>query len=307
MTQVNVAGSRSARNGEPGAGVSSARAARPARGAGPRWSFGSAAVAVGAALLAVVWLIPLAWALSTSLKPEAETTRIPLSLLPSTVTVDAYTSVLSNGDIVRWFWNSTVVSVLVTVLTLVVSVLAAYGFSRTRFPGRSVLFAIVVAGILVPPQVLIVPLFDEMVTLGLVDTYWGIALPQVVAPIMVFILKKFFDGVSRDYEDAARVDGASRLRIVWSVILPMSKPILVAVAIFTFIQAWNNFLWPFIVTTDPQMMTIPVGLANVQGSYGLRYAQVMASAVLGGLPLLVVYALFQRHVIRGVGDAGIKG
>ncbi len=277
------------------------------RGAGPRWSFGSVSIAVGATLLAALWLIPLAWALSTSLKPEGETTLVPLTLLPSNVTIDAYTSVLSNGDIVRWFWNSTVVSVMVTALTLVVSVLAAYGFSRTRFPGRTVLLGIVIAGILVPPQVLIVPLFDEMVALGLVDTYWGIALPQVVAPIMVFVLKKFFDGIPRDYEDAARVDGASRLRIVWNVMLPMSRPILVAVGIFVFIQAWNNFLWPFIVTTDPQMMTIPVGLANVQGSYGLRYAQVMASAVLGGLPLLVIYAMFQRQVIRGVGDAGIKG
>jgi len=132
----------------------------------------------------------------------------------------------------------------------------------------------------------------------------GIVMPQVVAPVMVFVLK---NGISRDYEDAARADGASRWRIVWSVMVPMSRPILVAVGIFTFIGAWNNFLWPFIVTTDPSMMTIPVGLANVQGSYGLRYAQIMASAVLGGLPLLIVYALFQRHVVRGVGDAGIKG
>lgn len=273
----------------------------------PRFSFGKVAVIVGSVVLALVWLVPLVWAIDTSLKPEAETTNIPITWWPGDPTADAYRSVLDQGTILRWFLNSTIVAILVTALTLVVSVLAAYGFSRTDFPGRKVLFGLLIAGILVPPQVLIVPLFAEMTALRLVDTYWGIVLPQVVAPVMVFVLKKFFDGVSRDYEDAAKVDGATRLRIVWSVMLPMSRPILGAVAIFTFIGAWNNFLWPFIVTTDPSMMTIPVGLANVQGSYGLRYAQIMASAVLGGLPLLIIYALFQRHVVRGVGDAGIKG
>ncbi|WUJ74628.1 carbohydrate ABC transporter permease [Kribbella soli] len=288
---------------------SAAPAPKPAHSgsAKPRWTFAGTATAVGAVLLAVVWLVPLLWALDTSLKPEPETTRAPITWLPEAPTGDAYRSVIEQGDLIRWFVNSTVVSILVTALTLFVSVLAAYGFSRTTFPGRRVLFGLIIAGILVPPQVLIVPLFQEMTGLGLVDTYWGIVLPQVVAPVMVFVLKKFFDGISRDYEDAARVDGASRWRIVWSVMVPMSRPILVAVGIFTFIGAWNNFLWPFIVTTDPSMMTIPVGLANVQGSYGLRYAQIMASAVLGGLPLLIVYALFQRHVVRGVGDAGIKG
>jgi multiple sugar transport system permease protein len=293
----------------PSASPSTTPAARPPRSGPvkPRWSFGGTASAVGAIILAVVWLVPLLWALDTSLKPEPETTRAPITWLPEAPTADAYRSVIDQGDLIRWFLNSTIVAVLSTVLTLFVSVLAAYGFSRTKFPGRRFLFGLIIAGILVPPQVLIVPLFQEMTSLGLVDTYWGMVLPQVVAPVMVFVLKKFFDGISRDYEDAARVDGASRWRIVWSVMVPMSRPILVAVGIFTFIGAWNNFLWPFIVTTDPSMMTIPVGLANVQGSYGLRYAQIMASAVLGGLPLLIVYALFQRHVVRGVGDAGIKG
>jgi multiple sugar transport system permease protein len=284
--------------------------ARPGRSSGPvepRFTFPKVAIVVGAILLAALWLVPLLWAIDTSLKPEPETTRTPITWLPAAPTSAAYRSVLDQGSILRWFLNSTIVAVLVTALTLLVSVLAAYGFSRTTFPGRRWLFGLLIAGILVPPQVLIVPLFQEMTKLGLVDTYWGVVLPQVVAPVMVFVLKKFFDGISRDYEDAARVDGASRWRIVWSVMVPMSRPILVAVGIFTFIGAWNNFLWPFIVTTDPSMMTIPVGLANVQGSYGLRYAQIMASAVLGGLPLLVVFALFQRQVVRGVGDAGIKG
>jgi multiple sugar transport system permease protein len=140
-----------------------------------------------------------------------------------------------------------------------------------------------------------------------VDTYWGMILPQLAAPVMVFILKKFFDGLPREYEEAANLDGASRLRIFWSVVLPMSRPVLAAVAVFTFVTTWNNFLWPFIVISDPSLMTVPVGLGNVQSSYGLRYAQLMASALIGGAPLIVLYAILQRHVIRGVADAGLKG
>ena len=258
-------------------------------------------------ILAVLWLVPFAWAVATSLKPDAETTIAPVSWRATTETFAAYKTLLQKGDILHWWFNSFVTASLITAGTVLTASLAAFAFSRVRFRGSAALQWLVLAGLLIPFQALIVPLFAELKSFGLADTYWGIVLPQVVAPVMVFVLKKFFDGISRDYEDAARVDGASRWRIVWSVMVPMSRPILVAVGIFTFIGAWNNFLWPFIVTTDPSMMTIPVGLANVQGSYGLRYAQIMASAVLGGLPLLIVYALFQRHVVRGVGDAGIKG
>jgi len=272
-----------------------------------RTTFGGATLSLIGLLLALLWLVPLAWAVDTALKPEAETTVMPVSWIPSEFTLEAFRIILGQGDIIRWLFNSLLVASLVTILTLALTSLAAYGFSRTTFPGRRWLFAAVLAGIMVPPQVLIVPLFDEMRALGLVDTYWGMILPQLVAPAMVFILKKFFDGIPRDYEEAAELDGASRLRIFWSVVLPMSRPILAAVGIFTFISAWNNFLWPFIVITDPEMMTIPVGLYSVQGSFGVRYAQTMAAALIAGLPLVILYAILQRHVIRGVGQAGLKG
>jgi multiple sugar transport system permease protein len=196
--------------------------------------------------------------------------------------------------------------VSVTAGVLVLCSLAAYGFSRTDFRGRRWLFAPVVAAIVVPSQVLIIPLFDELDALGLVDTYWAMILPQLVAPAMVFILKKFFDAIPREYEEAAEIDGASRLRVFLTIIVPMSIPVLSAVGIFTFITTWNNFLLPFVVTTDPDLMTLPLGLLAGQTTFQLQYAQVMAVALLGGLPLLVVYVLFQRQVIRGVGSAGLK-
>ncbi|GAA2828563.1 carbohydrate ABC transporter permease [Crossiella cryophila] len=257
--------------------------------------------------LALMWLLPLGWALSTALRPEADTTRIPVRWLPERPTLDAFGKVLGETGLLTWFGNSVLVGVLVTVLTVLLASMAAYGLSRTEFRGRQVLLWVIVAGIVVPPQVLIVPLFSQMVGLGLVDTYWGLVLPQIVLPAMVYVLKKFFDGVPRELEEAARVDGASRWRIYWSIMLPLARPALAAVAIFTFVTTWNNFLWPFIVATDPDMMTIPVGLASVQSSYGLRYAQVMAGSVLGGLPLLVFFLVFQRQVVRGITTTGVKG
>ncbi|NYH54218.1 multiple sugar transport system permease protein [Nocardiopsis arvandica] len=272
-----------------------------------RVTVGSAALYTVAALAALLWLVPLLWAFATSVKPEGETTVMPPAWLTPNATFEAYAQVLGRGDIIRWTMNSLITTTIVTALTLVVCVLAAYGFSRFDFRGRGWLFALVIGGILIPPQVLIVPQFVLMTQLGLVDTYWGVALPQVVAPVFVFILKRFFDAIPRDYEDAAKMDGAGPLLVLWSVILPLSRPILTAVGIFTFIGAWNNFLWPFIVINDPEMMTLPVGLGTVLGQYGIQYAQVMASAVLGALPLLVVYLLFQRHIVTGVAGAGIKG
>ncbi|MFF5563613.1 carbohydrate ABC transporter permease [Streptomyces sp. NPDC012623] len=273
----------------------------------PRWTPGRAVLLAGSLLLAAVWVLPLAWAVAVSLKPEAEATRTPLRWIGSTVTLRSYRQVWEAGDLVRWLFNTAFVSVVTTLLTVVFCAMAAYGFARTDFRGRKALYGVVLAGIMVPPQVLMAPLFAEMVRLGLVDTYWGVILPQVAVPAMVFILVRFLDGVPRELEEAAFVDGAGRWRVFWTIVMPLSRPVLAAVAIFTFISTWNNFLWPFLVTTDPNGMTLPVGLVNVQSSYGLRYAQMMASVVIAGLPLLVVFVLFQRQIVRGVARTGLAG
>ena len=272
-----------------------------------RITVGGAIVYASAFILAVVWLIPLLWALSTSLKTETDASLgQEIRWIPPEWSLEGYRTLLERGDHLTWIVNSTVVSTIVTFLTLVLCVLAAYGFSRFEFPGKKVVFAAIIAGLMVPPQALIIPLFDIVTTLNLGDTYWGLALPQVVTPVMVFILKRFFDGVPRDYEEAAKLDGAGHLRVLWSVIVPLSGPIVAAVAIFTFIGSWNNFLWPLLIATDPSMMTLPVGLGVVAGGYGLFYAQNMAAAVLGALPLLIVFLLFQKQIVNGVAGVGLK-
>jgi multiple sugar transport system permease protein len=276
---------------------------------GSRWrSTLASGLAFGVLLvLAIIWLVPLAWAVDTALKPESETIAIPVSWISSNFTLDAFRQVLDAGNILKWYFNSALTSVIITVVVVLLASLAAFAFSRVPFRGRGVLFWVVLAGIMIPPQILIVPLFTEMNTFGFINTYQGIILPQIASPIAVFIFKQFFDGLPHELEDAALVDGASRFRIYWQIFLPLSRPAMAAVAIFTFVISWNYWLWPFIALTGTNMMTIPVGLATVQSAYGIHNAQIMASAVLGGLPLLIVFLFFQRQIVQGIAGTGLKG
>ncbi|SDQ34740.1 carbohydrate ABC transporter permease [Quadrisphaera sp. DSM 44207] len=259
-------------------------------------------------VMAALWLVPLLWAVVTAFKSEDQAAALPVRWVPEGgFTIESFARVLTTSSLPLWLFNSTLVAVAVTVITVAVSALAAYGFSRTVFRGRRWLFALTIAAIMVPPQILIVPLFRQMLALDLVDTYWGIILPQVVAPVMVFVLKQFFDAVPVELEEAARMDGAGMFRTFWSVVLPLSGSVIAAVSIFVFIGAWNNFLWPFIVTNDPALMTMPVGLNVVQDAYGVTFAADMAGATVAMLPLLIVFILFQRHIIRGVATTGLGG
>lgn len=275
-----------------------------------RWKrvFGNWFAFAALVVFAILWLIPLAWAVDTALKPESETTLIPITWIPpSGFTLESFQQVLAAGNITRWFFNSIVTSTAVTALVVLITSLAAFAFSRIPFRGSRLLFWIIIAGIMIPGPVLIVPLFTVMESFGFVDTYWGLILPQIASVGAVFIFKRFFDGLPHELEEAAIVDGASRLRVYWQIWLPLSRPVIAAISIFTFVTSWNNFLWPFIVVTNEEMMTIPVGLATVQSTFGVRYADIMASAILGGLPLLIVFLFFQRQIVQGMASAGLKG
>ena len=260
------------------------------------------------AILAILWLLPFAWAIVTSLKSEADAGATPVTWIPEGgFTLDAYTSVLSEGNIPQWAFNSVFTSVVITAVSVAISALAAYAFSRINFAGKKWLFYLTIASIIVPPQMLIVPLFYQMLAFDMVDTYAGIILPQLIHPAIVFILKQFFDQVPIELEEAARVDGAGRMRVFLQIVMPLSRPILAAVSIFIFVGAWNNFLWPFIVTNDASLMTLPVGLQTVQSAFGVQYAQDMASAVLAALPLIIVFLFFQRQIIKGFATTGFGG
>jgi multiple sugar transport system permease protein len=254
---------------------------------------------------ALLWLVPLAWAVVTALKPNEETTQTTWAI--DNPTLGAFQRVLQDTAILNWFGASVITATLTAFGTVIAASLAAYALSRLRFRHRNKVFWFVLAGIMIPGQVLIVPQFREFDALGLLNTYWAVSLPQIPTAVAVFIFKQFFDGLPRDLEEAARIDGAGWFRIYRQVVMPLAKPAVAAVAIFTFVTSWNDLLWPLLVLTNPDLMTVPVGLATVQGAFGIRYADTMASAVLGAIPLVAVFLLFQRHIVEGIAGTGLKG
>jgi multiple sugar transport system permease protein len=256
---------------------------------------------------ALLWLVPIAWAIDTALKPNAETTKAPPTWFIDNPTLESFRTALASGDIWKWYMSSFITSAAVAAGAVVTASMAAYALSRLRFRHKNWVFGFVLAGIMIPPQVLIVPLFREFDSLHLLNTYWAVILPQVPVAIAVFIFKQFFDGLPVELEEAARVDGASAWRIYRTIVMPLSRPAVSAVTIFTFVWSWNNLLWPLLVLTNPNLMTIQVGLATVQGSYGIRYADIMASSILGGLPLVLAFLLFQRNIVEGIAGTGLKG
>lgn len=269
------------------------------------WSVAASAACAGLALL---WIAPLLWALSTALRPEHETVAAAFSWLPPTWTFDAFAKVLAAGSLPRWLFNSALVAVLVTAISMALTVTAAYAFSQMTFRGKRWLFAMAMLAFVLPFESLVVPLFRLMNHLRLIDTYAGIVLPQLVSPVAIYVFKQFFDAVPADFRDAALMDGASPWQVLRHVYLPLSGNIIWAMSIVVFIGAWNNFLWPFIIITSPEMMTIPLGLTQTQDAFGVRYAQMMAAALLGGMPVALAYALFQRRVTQGMLAAtGLKG
>ena len=257
-------------------------------------------------VFAAIWIIPLIWALDTSLKPDAVIASQPTSWWSSSWTLHAYQTLFNLGNIQTWYLNSFVIALLSAVFAVVACSMAAFAIARTRFKGRQIVYALIAAGLLIPPQVLIVPQFQEFNYAHLLNTYWVQVLPAVAVPIAVIIFAAFFTGIPSELAEAARVDGASWWHIYRRIFMPLSKPAISAVFIFTFVWKWNDFLWPLLTLTNTKIMTLPVGLSQVSSAFGIQYAEIMASAVLGALPLIMVFLLFQRQIVEGIATTGIK-
>lgn len=258
-------------------------------------------------LLCLLWGTPLLWAISTALRPEDQTVN-GLQWLPDPVIFDAFIKVLTMGDLPVFFMNSVVTSLAVTLVTLLITVMAAYSFSQLRFKGADLLFWGCMFGIIFPFEALVIPLFRQVYNMGLADSLGGVILPQVVSPMVLFVLKRFFDQIPKDFREAAILDGAREWQVLLRVYLPLSRNIIYAMAIITFMGAWNNFLWPFLVVSSTENMTIPIGLTQLNDTYGVRYAQNMASALIGGLPVAILYVVFQKRVASGfLAATGLKG
>jgi multiple sugar transport system permease protein len=255
----------------------------------------------------LVMLFPFAWMVSTSLKPDRELFVTPPQLIPRPLTLENYVRVADTFPLARWVANSLVVAAVSASVQLLTSAMAAYGFARLRFPGRDGLFLIYLATLMVPLQVTIVPLFVEMRLLGLVNTYPALVLPTVASAFGVFLLRQAILSLPRELEEAAFIDGASHWVVFRRIILPLSRPALAAFGVFAFMASWNSFLWPLVVVSSVDLMTLPVGLSNLHGRYETAWNLVMAGTTISVIPIMAVYAVAQRHLIRGVALSGLKG
>ena len=257
---------------------------------------------------AVIWAFPLYWAIVTTFKPEHEVIRPYIELWPDTFTLEAYFHIIQNTRIVRWYINSIITSLSITFLVVFMGACCGYAISQLRFPGRSLLWWMILASFMVPIQALIVNHFVIMAEARFVNTLIGIILPQLIAPVVVIVYKQFFDSIPRDFREAAVIDGANEFQLLFRIYLPMNWGVTTALAIITFIGAWNAFLWPFLITTTEPQMTVAVGITTVQDAFGIYYARLLAGAVMTGLPVAVVYLLFQRRVTQAIMlTAGVKG
>jgi multiple sugar transport system permease protein len=281
--------------------VVSAPARLPGRAARPKWrlpSLRSAFLAVAAA----AWLLPIVWMVSMALTPNDVLQRERVGLLPHGVTLENFASVFTTGNMLRWFLNSAIVTTAATALTVVICSMAGYAFATIRFTGRRLLFALVLAGLMVPKEALFVPLFLMFSDANQQNTYQALFLPRIAFPLGVFIMTQFFSRVPAELEEAARIDGAGRWRVFWSIMLPLARPAMTSLAIFTFVLTWNDYLWPLVIATEREMFTVTEGLASLQSNFAAatEIGSLMARGLVGSLPLLVLFLLFQRHLIRGI-------
>jgi multiple sugar transport system permease protein len=257
--------------------------------------------------LAIVMLFPFAWMVATSVTSDAQLFVTPPQLIPSPVETDNYVRVAELFPMERFLFNSLVVALVSTVLQVLTSALAAYAFARLRFRGRDALFVVYLTTLMVPMQVTIVPLFIEMRYLGLVNTYPGLLLPGIVSVFGTFLLRQSFLALPREMEEAAFLDGAGHWTVFRRIVVPLSLPAMATFAIFAFMASWNAFLWPLVIVSSQELMTLPVGLSNLHGQYSTAWNLVMAGATVSVIPILIVYVLAQRYVIRGVTLSGLKG
>jgi multiple sugar transport system permease protein len=265
----------------------------------------------GLILLTVIFVAPLLWMLSTSFKTNVEATQLPPNWIPEEFTTESYSKIFKTGEsqtpVLRWFLNSMVAASAHTVLVLVTASMAAYALARMNFQGRRLLFAAIITTLFIPQFVFLMPNYLIVDMFGWLDTLLAVIVPGAAGAFGVFFLRQFFLSMPHELEEAALIDGASRLQIFLRIILPLSKAPLATLAVLSFLTNWNDFLWPVYVLFSPKSLTLQPGLSILQNAYTTDYAVVMAGGVVASIPVLLVFILAQKYVIQGVSRSGLKG
>lgn len=255
----------------------------------------------------ILMLFPFLWMISSSLKNSVEAFATPPTLLPKAPTLENYRHVFETLDMPRLFLNSIAVSVTVVFIQIASSALAGYAFARLRFRGKNTLFMVYLATMMIPFQVIIVPMFIEMRQLGLIDSYLGLGLPMIASAFGVFLMRQAMLAIPRELEEAAILDGASHFRLFRSIAIPLCIPTIAALTILAFMSVWNAFLWPLIIIYSPEKMTLPLALANLHGEHTTDWPLVMAATTLSTLPIAIIYLALQRQIAQSFLTAGLKG
>jgi multiple sugar transport system permease protein len=263
---------------------------------------------LGLSLGAVLMAIPFWVMVSTSLVKPGEVFHNPPILLPWPLHWENYRRLFDQIPMAQYFWNSLFTTVMTTLGQVLFSAMAGYAFSRMHFPYKNVLFFFFLVTLMVPPQVNIVPLFFLMKTFHWIDTYWALIVPGLFGAFGVFLCRQWFNGLPKELEEAARLDGCNPWQIFWKIALPLSTPALAALAIFVFINSWNSFMWPLIVTNSENMRTLPVGITALKGSFRdtTDWAMLMGASTLSALPVIIVFLLGQRYFMKGILMGGVK-
>ncbi len=257
--------------------------------------------------IALVMVVPLAWMIVTSLQTLDETRHYPPTLLPGSAGLSNYSQVLQQAPFGRWFLNTLIVTVVVVAGNLLFCSLAGYAFARIKFFGREVAFVLILATLMVPFQVIIIPEFLIVRQLGMIDSLGALILPNLAGAFGIFLLRQFFRTLPIELEEAARIDGCSRIGVLFKIVLPLSGPALATLAVITFMWTWNDFLWPLITIYSAENMTLQLGLSTFQGAHSTNTNLLMAANVLSMLPILVLFFAAQRYFIRGIATSGLKG
>ncbi len=256
--------------------------------------------------MTIVYVGPFLFSLSISFNAEQDVFSWPIKLLPEKWTLNNYRMVWQDLPFSTWLFNSFIITLVQTITNVFFASLAGFAFARLEFPGKNLIFSLLLASLMVPGIILLVPKFIILNEFHLINTYFGLMAPGLVTVVNIFLMKQFFMTIPKDLEEAALIDGCSYFRIFWQIFLPVSKPALAAVAIYTFQGSWNEFLWPVIVSVTDEMFTLPLGMAFLKNEFSVQWPLMMAGTILISIPTLIIFLVFQRYFVQGVASAGLK-
>ena len=268
---------------------------------------GSAGYYIVAVLLAVIALVPFVWMISTSLKSRGALMSIPIEWIPAEPTLDAYGEVFSRFPFLKTIGNSLFITCSFTLLTIISASMAAFAFAKIRFRGSRLVLGLYLATMMIPTQVTMIPLFVVMNKLGLIDSYASVILPGIFKPFAVFMLVQQMRAIPNDFLDAARIDGAGIFQVYRRIALPMCAPTIATLAVTTFMESWNDYLWPLLMLTDRNKMTLPIALSTLNGQYNTEYNVLMAGSLISMVPIVIIYLCAQKQFKNGLMAGGIKG